>query len=155
MSFILTDQESETAKRRLAKLSGQLSKKSQKLKQSGVDRKERKRLMHADKRQLKTTKQELAVYETLKSGNLPKNLEFIGLGRQLVYLRIASSLSQVDLAAQLGEEARKVDYDERNDYKNATVAYAQRVLSALKARVRLAAKTPKQKQTTRSARSQL
>ncbi|MBX9770007.1 MAG: hypothetical protein K2X29_01470 [Candidatus Obscuribacterales bacterium] len=142
MSFILTDSEYELAKRSFSKLSSQLVKQSQKFKRDGVGRKERKRLMTPDMRKLKAARRDLALYEDLKDGKLPKNLEFIGLGRQLVYLRIANGLSQVELAAQLGEEARKVDSDERTEYQSASVAYVQRVLSALRARVRLTAKLP-------------
>lgn len=142
MSFILTDSEYELAKRSFSKLSSQLVKQSQKFKRDGVGRKERKRLMTPDMRKLKAARRDLALYEDLKDGKLPKNLEFIGLGRQLVYLRIANGLSQVELAAQLGEEARKVDSDERTEYQSASVAYVQRVLSALIARVRLTAKLP-------------
>lgn len=143
MSFILTDSEYELAKRSFSKLSSQLVKQSQKFKRDGVGRKERKRLMTPDMRKLKAARRDLALYEDLKDGKLPKNLEFIGLGRQLVYLRIANGLTQVELAAQLGEEARKVDSDERTEYQSASIAYVQRVISALSARARLTAKLPK------------
>lgn len=93
--------------------------------------------MNPDMRMFKAAKHDLAVYENLKAGKLPKNLEFVTLGRQIVSLRIAAGLSQVQLAAVLGEEARKIDHDERNDYQSVTLAYAQRVLSALKLQVRL------------------
>ena len=144
MAFILSDLEYKTAKQTFSKLSSQLIKRGQKYKRDGIGRKERKRLMTPDLRNLKAARRDLAAYENLKAGKLPKNLEFIALGRQLVCLRIANGLSQVQLAAQLGEESRKIDSDERNDYKSASVAYVQRVMSALNARVRLSAKLHKQ-----------
>lgn len=136
MAFILTDAEYETAKKNAWRLSSQLVKKSKQYKKGGVGRKERRRLMHSEIRNFKTLKRNIAVYENLTAGKLPKNFELASLGRQLVLLRIAGGLSQVDLAAQLSEEARKIDSDERTDYQHATVSYAQRVLSALKAKVR-------------------
>jgi hypothetical protein len=140
MSFILSDSEYKTAKRNLSKLTSQLLKQSHKYKQKGFGRKERKRLMNPDMRQLKAARREIAVYEQLIEGKLPRHLEFISIGKQLIYLRIANGLSQVDLAAMLGEEARKIDSDERTEYQHVTVAYLQRVIGVFKARVRLSAK---------------
>ncbi|MBX9879858.1 MAG: hypothetical protein K2Y22_15480 [Candidatus Obscuribacterales bacterium] len=143
MSFILTDSEYLAAKRELTKLSSQVIKQSQKYKRDGINRKERKRLMTPDMRKLKTARKDIAVYEQLKEGKLPKLFEFVGLGQQLVCLRIAHGLSQVDLAALLGEEARKIQSDEQTAYQNVTVAYMQRVMGALNAKARLSAKPPK------------
>lgn len=142
MSFILSDWEYKTAKRKLSQLTSQLLKKSQKYKRDGLGRKERKRLMIPDIRQLKAARKEIAAYEQLVDGKLPRHFEFINIGKQLIYLRIANGLSQVDLAAKLGEEARKIDSDERTEYQHVTVAYIQRVIGVLNARIRMSAKIP-------------
>ncbi len=80
-------------------------------------------------------KEEVDSYERLRRGTFDELHNFQGLGRLLIALRIASGLSQRELAEKLGVHESQVSRDERNEYHGVTVDRANRLLEALGARV--------------------
>lgn len=60
---------------------------------------------------------------------------FDEIGRLLIASRIASGKSQKQLAQLTGVSEACVSRDERNEYRNVTVARAQRIFDALKVEV--------------------
>lgn len=119
MSFIFTDQEYEDAKKMLANSDKQLAPSS--------------------RTSFSKAKDDIAIYEQLKAGQLAESYALDKLGRMLTCLRIASGLSQEELAARLSEEPRVVQKNERNEYHGVSVIYAQRVIDALGAKVNVRA----------------
>ncbi|MCC7406393.1 MAG: helix-turn-helix domain-containing protein [Bdellovibrionales bacterium] len=76
-------------------------------------------------------KEEVAEYEKLKRGQFDPFVNFNGLGRTLIALRIYKGMTQKDLADRLGVSEPQVSRDERNEYHGASIEKAQRVLDAL------------------------
>jgi hypothetical protein len=75
--------------------------------------------------------EEVESYERLKRGDLGELTNLHGLGRSLVALRIALSLTQRQLAERLGVHESQVSRDERNEYHGVTVERASRILDVL------------------------
>ena len=80
-------------------------------------------------------REEVEHYENLKRGKFPNLQNLKGLGVLLVSLRIASGMSQRDLAAKLEVHESQVSRDERNEYHGITVERAIKILEALGARL--------------------
>jgi DNA-binding XRE family transcriptional regulator len=75
--------------------------------------------------------EEVRAYERLKAGRLPRLASLAGLGRLLVEARIASGITQRELAKRLAVNETQVSRDENNDYHGVTVERAARILNAL------------------------
>ncbi len=75
-------------------------------------------------------REEVESYERLKRGNFDEMHNFQGIGRLLIALRIASGLSQRDLAEKLEVHESQVSRDERNEYHVVTFERANRVRSS-------------------------
>ncbi len=75
--------------------------------------------------------EEVASYERLLRGEFWELVNFDGLGRLLIALRIASGVTQRQLAQRLGVHESQVSRDERNEYHGATMERVRRVLDAL------------------------
>lgn len=80
--------------------------------------------------------EEISIYERLRRGDIDPLLNLHGLGRSLVALRIARSITQRELAERLQVHESQVSRDERNDYHGITVDRAARVLEALKVQMK-------------------
>jgi hypothetical protein len=76
--------------------------------------------------------EEVASYERLRRGELGELTNLHGLGQTLVALRIATGLTQRQLAEVLGVHESQVSRDERNEYHGITVDRASRILDTLK-----------------------
>lgn len=76
-------------------------------------------------------KEEIESYERLKRGEFDEVVNFEGIGRLLIALRIAQGLSQRELAERLGVHESQVSRDERNEYHNITIDRAERILQVL------------------------
>jgi len=76
--------------------------------------------------------EEVASYERLRRGELGELTNLHGLGQTLVALRIATGLTQRQLAEVLGVHESQVSRDERNEYHGITVERASRILDTLK-----------------------
>lgn len=79
--------------------------------------------------------EEIAWYEAVRRGNIPRIRRLTDMGRLLIALRIASGLTQRQLAEKLKITEAVVSRDERNEYHGITVERAQRILDCLAATV--------------------
>jgi len=80
---------------------------------------------------------EVALYEQARAGAPPPVTRIADLGYTLIYARIASGMSQRDLADKLGVAESVVSRDERNEYHGITKERAQRILDTLGAEVQV------------------
>ena len=76
-------------------------------------------------------KSEVETYERLKRGEFDELHNLGGIGPLLIGARIASGLSQRELAERLGVHESQVSPDERNEYHGVTVDRANRILEVL------------------------
>jgi ribosome-binding protein aMBF1 (putative translation factor) len=76
-------------------------------------------------------REEIEDYERLKRGEIDETVNLRGIGVLLVRSRIASGLSQKELAERLKVDPSQVSRDERNDYHGVTLDRACRVFEAL------------------------
>ena len=74
--------------------------------------------------------EEVEGYEKLKRGEFDELLNFVGLGRLLIAVRIYAGFSQRELAEKLGVHESQVSRDERNEYHGITVERAGKILEA-------------------------
>ncbi len=82
-------------------------------------------------------KEELEAYERLKRGDFEPIYNLTSIGGLLIGLRISSGISQRELADRLGVSESIVSRDEKNEYYGISVERAQKILTALQARIRL------------------
>ena len=75
--------------------------------------------------------EEVQAYERLSRGEFAEMVNFQGLGRVLISLRVYRGLSQRDLAAKLNVHESQVSRDERNEYHGITVSRAAVILEAM------------------------
>jgi DNA-binding XRE family transcriptional regulator len=75
--------------------------------------------------------EEVEYYEQLKRGDPGALHNLHGLGRYLIGLRIATGLTQRELAGRLGIDESQVSRDERNEYHGVSIERAVRILDAL------------------------
>jgi DNA-directed RNA polymerase specialized sigma subunit len=83
--------------------------------------------------------EEVVWYEDVSRGHLPTVTRLTDMGRLLIALRIASGLTQRQLADKLGVSESAVSRDERNEYHGVTAEQAQRIGRLTAARPGLAA----------------
>jgi ribosome-binding protein aMBF1 (putative translation factor) len=81
-------------------------------------------------------KEEVESYERLRRGEFQDLDNLSGLGQLLISLRIAQGVSQRELARRLGVHESQVSRDERNEYFGITLERAERILEALRVRLR-------------------
>ena len=75
--------------------------------------------------------EEVTWYERIKRRDFGVLSRLTAIGRLLIALRIASGMTQRELAQRLGVDESQVSRDERNEYYGITVERAQRILDAL------------------------
>ena len=76
-------------------------------------------------------REEIAWYESACRGQIEQITQFEQIGRSLIALRIASAVSQKELAARLGVSEAQVSRDEHNEYHGITIERFQRIARAL------------------------
>ncbi len=76
---------------------------------------------------------EVAEYEELKQGKfeLPKDVTFIELLKNLTKIRISKGLSQQDLAKLVGISRQQLNRYEEHDYQNVSVEKINSILQSL------------------------
>lgn len=84
-------------------------------------------------------KDEVEAYEQIVRGDITPIKDLTDIGRILIGLRIASRVTQRELAERLGVSESAVSRDERNEYQGVTVERAQRILDALNGKICLTA----------------
>ena len=104
---------------------------------SDNDRTTHPRLIKAQKdaiqSQLESLRRELTEYEDLESGNTPPpDLEYISVvPRDLIRARIASGLSQKELAERLGMPEQQIQRYEAKEYESVSLARISEVAKVL------------------------
>lgn len=107
--------------------------------QSASDRKTHPRLIKAQadalRSQLESLRSELREYEKVKAGEIPPpDLSYIAVVPQdLVRARIASGLSQKDLAERLGMPEQQIQRYEATEYESVSLARIMEIAKALQA----------------------
>lgn len=81
-------------------------------------------------------------YERLKRGEVEELQNLRGLGHLLIALRIATGLSQRQLAEQLGVHETQVSRDEGNEYFGITLERAAKILDSLGIKIRIKVDMP-------------
>src|SRR5713101_5526226 len=109
------------------------------LSKAGKDRKTHPRLLEAQtdamRSQLESLHSELREYKQLKRGDVaPPDLEYIAVvPRDLIRARIASGLSQKELAQRLGMPEQQVQRYEAKEYESVSLARISEVARVLQA----------------------
>jgi DNA-binding XRE family transcriptional regulator len=75
--------------------------------------------------------EEVQWYKRVQNRDFGEVRRLTAIGPLLIALRIASGLSQRDLAKRLGVSESQVSRDERNEYHGITLERAQRILDAI------------------------
>ncbi|MBI3968337.1 MAG: helix-turn-helix domain-containing protein [Chloroflexi bacterium] len=79
--------------------------------------------------------EEIEWYENARAGNALTINRLTQIGRLLIALRIASGITQRELAKRLGVTEAVVSRDERNEYHGISIERVQRIVDALQASV--------------------
>jgi ribosome-binding protein aMBF1 (putative translation factor) len=112
--------------------------------ESRKDRTTHPRLIKAQKdamqSQIESLRRELSEYEDLESGNIPPpDLEYISVvPRDLIRARIASGLSQKELADRLGMPEQQIQRYEAKEYRSVSLARISEVAKVLQSVARTA-----------------
>lgn len=80
-------------------------------------------------------REEVEWYESVRRGDFQAVTSLQDIGRLLIALRIASGLSQRELAARLNVDESLVSRDERNEYYGISMQRAQQIIDALHGRI--------------------
>ncbi len=99
--------------------------------QSGLEADELERVLAPLRSFTMELEEEIADYESLKRGEFTELDGLRGIGTLLVRMRIASGMTQKELADKLGVDPSLVSRDERNEYHGVTVDRAARIQEAL------------------------
>src|SRR5580700_11226494 len=134
--MIRNETEYQEASARLAEERNRLSEHRTRLKEAGLSDEEIKRVIDPMESFHLQLKEEVESYERLKRGEFEELDNLRGLGQLLISLRIAQGISQRELAKRLDVHESQVSRDERNEYFGITLERAERILEALKVRLR-------------------
>ena len=129
--MIRNEAEYQEAVKRLAAERKRLSEHRTRLRKTGLTTRQLKRAVDPLKSFHLQLAEEVQSYERLKRGDIGELKNLHGLGRALVAVRIALSLTQRELAKRLNVDESQVSRDERNDYHGVTVERASRILDAM------------------------
>ncbi len=129
--MIRTEQEHRAALVRLEQEDARITEHRKALRREGLSASEVKRVMDPLVGFRDQLAEEIDAYERLRRGEFGALPNLRGLGSLLVGLRIASGLTQRELASRLGVHESQVSRDERNEYHNLTLERASRILDAL------------------------
>src|SRR5580700_2429176 len=134
--MIRNETEYQEAVARLSDEQKRLADHRARLKQAGLSKEEIKRVIDPMESFHLQLQEEVETYERLKRGEFEDLDNLRGLGQLLISLRIAQGISQRELARRLGVHESQVSRDERNEYFGITLERAERILEALKVRLR-------------------
>lgn len=129
--MIRTDSEYQETLKRIERTAQEFRTEEARLKAQGLDRAQIKRVLDPSRAFYRQIKSEVETYKRLKRGQFDELHNLHGLGHLLIGARIASGLSQRELAERLGVHESQVSRDERNEYSGITVERANRILEAL------------------------
>jgi len=132
--MIRTEAEYRQTVKRCGEQAERIESERARLKADGRKKREIDRALAAVKTMHSQLQEEIDEYERLKRGEFDTSAEFQnlgGMGVLLIRLRIASGLTQRELADRLGVDDSQVSRDERNEYHGITMDRANKILDAL------------------------
>jgi ribosome-binding protein aMBF1 (putative translation factor) len=129
--MIRTDAEYRGSLKRLEEGEGMLGREEKLLREKGLTLEQAREALEPSRFFMEQIRSEIASYERLKRREFDELENLEGLGELLIALRIASGLSQAELAERMGVHESQVSRDERNEYHGITVDRANRILEAL------------------------
>ena len=112
--MIRSEDEYQATHRRLAEAKKNLAVEEKRLSDSGFDEQHRKRLLDPMRSFMLQLEEEMITYERLKRGEVRPLINLREMGRTLVALRIASGLTQRELAKKLQVDESQISRWERN-----------------------------------------
>lgn len=136
--MIRNQKEYSVSRRQLADLSVAIEEQRSELASLGYDETQVNRGTYSLRRMRTQIAQEMAEYESLRQGNVPRLTKLSDLGRWLIANRIALGVTQRELARRLGISEAVISRDEKNEYHAITVERAQRILDALSTTISMA-----------------
>jgi ribosome-binding protein aMBF1 (putative translation factor) len=134
--MIRNEAEYQEASARLADERKRLSEHASRLKETGLNDDQIKRVIDPMESFHLQLKEEVESYERLKRGEFEELENLRGLGHLLISIRIAKGVSQRELAKRLDVHESQVSRDERNEYFGITLERAIKILDALDVRLR-------------------
>ena len=129
--MIKTKQEYERMKEQLAGEEERLGLQRQVLVEAGLGGKKLEAAMAPLKSFSAQLREEVRFYERIMARDFSLLSDLRSIGRLLIALRIASGLSQGELARRLGASPSQVSRDERDEYYGAPLEKIQRIFDAL------------------------
>ncbi len=129
--MIRNEAEYQHASARLLEERNRLSEHRARLKETGLDDDEVKRVIDPIESFHLQLQEEVESYERLRRGEFDELVNLRGLGHLLISLRIAKGVSQRDLAKRLEVHESQISRDERNEYFGITLERAIKILDAL------------------------
>lgn len=133
--MIRNEAEYQHASARLLEERNRLSEHRARLKETGLDDDEVKRVIDPIESFHLQLQEEVESYERLRRGEFDELVNLRGLGHLLISLRIAKGVSQRDLAKRLEVHESQISRDERNEYFGITLERAIKILDALNVRL--------------------
>jgi DNA-directed RNA polymerase specialized sigma subunit len=138
--MIETDAAYRNAVDRLKKDQEYLTAQRVQLEQQGLTEREIVRVLEPQISFYEQLKDEVAWYESARRGD-PQAVDSLKeIGRLLIALRIASGVSQQELAERLHVHESQLSRDERNEYFGISVDRAQEIVDALRANISVTAR---------------
>src|ERR1700744_2982719 len=134
--MIRNDHEYEEAVNRIKEEKKRMAAEKDRLTKEGLTPAEVKRALDPMRSFHMQLEEEVEGYEKLKRGEFDELLNFQGMGRMLIALRIHRGLSQRELAEKLGVHESQVSRDERNEYNGITLERLTKLLEAFGASLR-------------------
>jgi transcriptional regulator with XRE-family HTH domain len=129
--MIRTESEYQASRKRLDESLSMLKSQQHKLAQEGLKPEQIKRALDPTRSFVAQISEEIESYQRLKRGEFQELHNLQGIGQLLVGIRIASGLTQRQMAEKLGVHETQVSRDERNEYFGITVERAGKIFEAL------------------------
>jgi DNA-binding XRE family transcriptional regulator len=142
--MIKTDAAYNAAVRRLKDDRAHLEAKRKALFSEGLSSEQVDRVLEPETSFFLQLHEEVEWYESVRRGDFQAATNLQDVGRLLIALRIASGLSQRELAARLGVHESMISRDERNEYYGITMQRAQEIVDALKGQVEVIVRPPQE-----------
>lgn len=135
--MIKTDAAYNIALQQLQRDREAIAKRERRLKEQGHSKDQIARAMAPQYTLYEQLKDEVQWYEMARRGDVQVATNFQSVGRLLIALRIASGMSQRELAEALGVDESQISRDEKNEYHGITVTRADEIMNTLKGKLEI------------------
>ena len=129
--MIKTDKDYQEAQAKLADEEFAIEETKKRLKEEGIPDEVAKNILDPLTSFHLQLKEEVETYERIRDGKIDPVSSFKALGRSLIAMRIASGMSQLELANAIGTTQPVVNRFERNEYHGAKKELIDKVTEAL------------------------